>query len=55
MPVACLAVAAPAGWVARAGSAAEGGAGVSFVVRVPGGNSQIHHPGVICIGSGPAL
>jgi hypothetical protein len=43
MPVACLVVVAPAaGWAARGGSAAEGGAEVPFVVLVPDGNSQIH-------------
>jgi sorbitol-specific phosphotransferase system component IIA len=53
MPVACLVVAAPA--ASAVGSAAEAGAEVSFVVLVLSGNSQIHHPGVICVSSGPAL
>jgi hypothetical protein len=51
MLVACLVVVAPASWAARAGSAAEAGAEVPFVVLVPGRNSQIHHPGVIRINS----
>jgi hypothetical protein len=42
MLVACLVVVAPASWTARAGSAAEAGTEVPFVVLVPG-NSQIHH------------
>ena len=55
MLVACLVVAAPAGWAAPAGSAAEAGAEVPFVVLVPGGNSQIPPSGVIRIGGGAEL
>ena len=55
MPVACLLVVARAGWAARAGSAAEVDAEVPFVVLVPDGNSQVHHPGVICISSDAEL
>jgi hypothetical protein len=55
MLVACLVVIAPASWAARAGTAAEAGAEVPFVVLVSGGNSQIHHPGVIRINSDPEL
>jgi hypothetical protein len=56
MPVArCLVAVAPAGWAARAGSAAEADAEVPFVVLVPDGNLQIHHPGVIRIGSDAEL
>jgi hypothetical protein len=46
MPVACLVAVTPAGWAVRAGGAAEADAEVPFVVLVPDGNSQIHHPGV---------
>jgi hypothetical protein len=54
MLVACLVVVAPASWTARAGSAAEAGTEVPFVVLVPG-NSQIHHPDIVRINSDAQL
>jgi len=55
MLVACLVIVAPASWAGRAGSAVEAGTEVPFVVLVPGGNSQIHHPNVVRINSDAEL
>jgi len=44
MLLACLVVVAPASWPARAGSAAEAGAEVPFVVLVPVVALSGHHP-----------